>query len=1499
MQKKKKERTIFHKTVNGVILFALGAIFLITLLFGFSQTKTFREYLRESIIENVNSSIDGRLSIENIEGSIFTSLKLINVTLESNYDTVLNTDKIVMHFSPLHLLLKKLYFRKVSVNNLFFNYREIEKGTWNLNSLAKAETNDTVAIGPEVKIAEPEESTFPFTIQINSLSLANLNFSLQSYENLYSKDIYSKADFNNIQVLNLNLEARTFADFSSKDIQFVLNNLSFDSNIKLLDHVHLSGAFHLTDEMTSINKLNLETSHTNLKVDTKIDGLNLFEKVEYENFENYPVELYVKAEPFLFEDMSSLLESTSLLRGKVNFELEAEGNYGDLIITNLIANYENTELIGEGTLKNLQHPDDLFIKFRFNNSRVQYDDIIQLLPDLELPDFEDLELSRFDLSFEGSPLNFSADLDADVSEGSLSLQAELDLASVIPLYNIRFKTDNLNLENIISINSAINSEGRLVGSGFDPSDLNSNLNFIAHKSSINGYDLDSLNLQLTSESKNIELDFSGIINDARSEVAGNLDLQDINSPVYNLTGNVRQLDISKFTDESKDLSFLNFTFTSEGENFSLDDINGDFTLEFDESTYSDKYFDHASVELQLAKNQNHREINLRSNLIDFNIEGEFSLEDAISVISYQSETIGEIMSSKVDELNPVINSEEPDTDIIISVNNDIVSKKLAFNYDFEFKSFDLIAALMGEDDFGIKGGGSGFVNNDSSNFSVNMDLEFDHFYTLRNNEILYLSNLESNINFSRDNRINAFDNLFGALSISSDRIIAGSKVKNFNADFIFNDSRLFYNVDTEIDTFLTSSFDGSILLSPGMQRVIINSALLNYKDVQWKNKQQALIDFSPDSLEFVDFKLYNDSTTISITGLFTSIGENDLNFSIDNIPGDLLSYYLFDDKNRGIESTGNITSSLTGTIQDPKLVFDFTVSEIKLNNTVLGNFLLSGSYFRDNLDLSIKFIERKSDINEPQFLVTGNFPVTLFPDEGNSFIDSSRSLTVLLQADEFDIASFGSLIPMISKQQGYLNGNVNLNGTIDDLNYDGSLSLSKTKFLSLLNNLEYKVAASLTFNGKDITVDSVKIANLIGSRLNGELVGNGKIKLDGFLLNEIDMNVSGGLGVLGNRSKSVSPAIYGNLFVQAKDKWNFTYKQNKSKFTGTFLLREADLTFSPLQNSYTSSDIIYTFKIDSSKLDKEEIKFAKLVNSKSSVKGNKSLQKFFNFDYSINVEIENEAKIEFILSPSFNQKLIVLADGNMRYESLGEDLRAQGQFNLLEGSKLEFFKVLDAEGYIRFETSISDPFLNIIATYTTDYYTTVDSPPTPVAVKMKINGSFSELGKNLTASKDNILVYVGSKNISDNIPDYRYSEVDALSFILIGSPANDLSKDKGAFSGFAQELSDSFLGSALTSLVNSRVGDAINDIKLSTTGQETRLSVSGKIENVRYSVSSALNDKDQNTNLFKNINKANIRIEYLFSPKFLIRMERKNSITDFSGTEDNIYELGLKYLIVF
>ena len=112
-EKKVRKRTLLQKIVNVFLYTGIILLIFILIFLGFSQTSTFREYLRTTVCNLANKELNGHLSIGRIDGTIFSSLVLRNTVVSMGQDTLLNAGIIEVKASPLQIFLKKIYIRKI------------------------------------------------------------------------------------------------------------------------------------------------------------------------------------------------------------------------------------------------------------------------------------------------------------------------------------------------------------------------------------------------------------------------------------------------------------------------------------------------------------------------------------------------------------------------------------------------------------------------------------------------------------------------------------------------------------------------------------------------------------------------------------------------------------------------------------------------------------------------------------------------------------------------------------------------------------------------------------------------------------------------------------------------------------------------------------------------------------------------------------------------------------------------------------------------------------------------------------------------------------------------------------------------------------------------------------------------------------------------------------------------------------------------------------------
>ena len=171
-----KGQRILRYGVNIFVYFFVSIFMLIMIFVGISQTQIFKNFLRDKIVEIVNKEIHGKLSIEKIEGTIFTSLKITDAILTSaQNDTVIQAGNIELKTSPLKLLFKDIFVRKFELSDAKVKLVEENDGQLNLLKIfPSSETNDTTT------------SEFPFSIEVADFQMNHVDFSFQKYDKIGS-----------------------------------------------------------------------------------------------------------------------------------------------------------------------------------------------------------------------------------------------------------------------------------------------------------------------------------------------------------------------------------------------------------------------------------------------------------------------------------------------------------------------------------------------------------------------------------------------------------------------------------------------------------------------------------------------------------------------------------------------------------------------------------------------------------------------------------------------------------------------------------------------------------------------------------------------------------------------------------------------------------------------------------------------------------------------------------------------------------------------------------------------------------------------------------------------------------------------------------------------------------------------------------------------------------------------------------------------------------------
>ena len=1487
-KKVKKKRTLLQRIVNIFLYTGIAIFILFVIAFGFSQTSTFRSYLKDLVIAQADSAMNGNLHISKIEGTIFTSLILKNAVVNMGKDTLLNAGTISIKTSPLHLLLKRIYVRQFEIRNASVSLIKDKSGEFNISRLF-----------PPSKSTDTIKSTFPFTIEVAKLQLNNVNFSMQNYDKDGSKQKYDSLNMDDFRLQNIDLTLSAFADINENIFGIGIDNLNTLTNIKNFFVNNLSGNFSVNEEGIKINDFKVETNRSSFLINSSISKFSPFDSTS--DFNTADINLNLDADSVNFADLTAFVPSTNILKGRVGAKVKTSGSLHKLNIDELEIKYDSTMLMAKGDIRNLDHPADMIIRTSFYNSYANQNDVNKLLPSIKVPVFPALGLLKFDtLIYNGKPLDFNSTVYLKTEKGDIAVNAGLNLSNPVIQYDVSFKTINFDASPFTGFNTNLNSHGNIKGKGVSPKDLSANVNYVADGSTFNGSPLDILRLKVSAKSKDIKYRFRAASDNMNTTMTGNFDFTDSN-PSYKLNGRVKDLNVAKITMDTSLTTSLNFSITAEGNNFDLNKLNLFLNLKLYNSYVNNIHIDSTRAIVDLRSNdKGHRIINIISDLADITLDGSFSINQAVNLLSAEADFLSYSVKNKINEFLPSPNN--------IQTENKFINKNLFapvdtssdIQYLIDLKNFELISLLMGSNQLEVDGELSGEIKNNKDSVQLSLKSRLDYVKFWDKEEVFFLSHLNLNFNLKNAFNANSLHDVYANLNLKTDRVFTGKDIKNllFSLDLSGNNAKLYLTAGLENNT--EAKISGDLDFNGNKINLSLDTLGLKYNKFSLLNNGIIDLAYSGDTLEVNNLFLKRENGTgeIAVNGILSQGGNQKLKVQLKNFRGKDLSQNLLE-LNPGNTLLGsiNLNADIEGDLENPLLNVDADIDSVTYKSKSLGALKSYFNYKDKSLSVDLRFIDSITNNKKPQLLVTGSVPLDLgIKNNVNWEVTEKNSKTINLKliADNFNLAPFGNVIPNVRELRGILVGKLNITGTFDNIDPEGSIILKNAAFIADANNLEYNAGIKINVDKNELTLDSLLIENSKNTEYGGKMTGTGKATLDNLDIVSSKFNINGSLKVLSLASKSVSPTVYGDLVVASNGNIEFTMDKNEAFIKAPINITHADLIFPQAQGGYQSNlqDYIYRYAQNGSNKDGKSIDFESLVKIAQEQSNNKANNNSegFNFNYLIDVNVEKEVKIVFILSKELDQKLTATLSGNFKYEKNGSKTSAQGELNLLEGSKLQFFKTLSAEGSVKFQNQLDNPYLDIVATYT-GYYADSTSQEEKVAVKISIQGPLKELNKNFIQEKNNIAVYVGQSAIDNNEPTPGLDASDAIYFIIRGEFLNPKYKTASGSSDLAT-TSLPLAGSLLGNFLNAYFGDYVRTVQIRQVRGQTRISLTGKVQEFRYTIGGS-------TDVFQDLNQANVMIEYPIFKSLLVRLERKEALHQTGLQNDMINELGLKYKFEF
>lgn len=330
------------------------------------------------------------------------------------------------------------------------------------------------------------------------------------------------------------------------------------------------------------------------------------------------------------------LEGTARVDGLVDFDLKTiysrdlhirYGAYTDLHVRTRLTDYST---------------EDLLMDFRLLESSVDFEEVLQLMPGIELPPWlAKFERGRVAGRFLGGPKDFVVDAQVKSSKGNVNGNLHLELLKGgLTAYEGRLVTENLNLdalgitEDVQSGN--LNFDGYVKGKGGKFGEMQTEVSGKIRNSELMGYKIDLI------QTKDVKIDSFKIdgaveLKDAQGNASARIELYlpKGGGHRYNVFGDVENLDLDHYGlvpgDSILLTSILNFRLTGD----SIENYEG--KLRFFEINMRRQGAD--SLKLRNVRltskflEAGRRLVKLKSSLADMDMEGQFRFSEAIKVAS--------------------------------------------------------------------------------------------------------------------------------------------------------------------------------------------------------------------------------------------------------------------------------------------------------------------------------------------------------------------------------------------------------------------------------------------------------------------------------------------------------------------------------------------------------------------------------------------------------------------------------------------------------------------------------------------------------------------------------------------------------------------------------------------------------------------------------------------------------------------------------------------------
>ncbi len=1433
--------------LGGILLFVLIAII------GYTQTRSFKTFLRNTILQESLKVLNGELQLGVIDGNLVTGFLVHDVSVKSDTTTFFSAERIELKYD-----LFGFFFKRVAISHALFvkpyiHLYRTQEGIWNVARLIKPTPADTApfAWNINIKRVELRDADVLYT---DSLLLQQR----QTGERELPPD--SVIDYARVRLQAFSL----VASMHIVDGLFAgtIRDLQFTSQTPAFSLTHASGNFLLTKSDVSARDVRLETPFSHIRLDAGLRGVDIRRVTSLEELKMKSVDLTLSADNLNTKELKQFLyPSVDFLDREIKLRLTVKGLFSDLTVEQLSIQLPHSMMQLHGQLRNLHHPGDLEMSVEAIDNFITPHDLLDCLPGLNLTDLTFLGPVKYSLTYEGKPLDFKAHVIANTEAGDIDVNGSLTIKPENPLYAGIITVQSLALGTILrdeEVSSNLNGKIHVDGTGFDPLTMTALAKVEMDSSSINGLPLQHSVFVFDIADGLLRSHAGASLGSGNYEISNQVKFFRNDSANYRITGRIRSLDLAELLKEKQYQSELSFDLTAAGA------IGAEARSDTAEIHFARSVFGVETFESGVAKTIYHvqdrtkRSLQVRSTAADLDVEGSFTPASFIAAWDNSYRLVTEAVAYRFRSLDSLrsfdsLSAKKPEFQP-----STIVSGVGPLDVQFHLHVKDLrpVGAFI---HVPLSGTGvvDGGVIGDSADMQLTGDATLEQFGLRSEKDSVSADTASFKYFFGGI----CHQTMFETFSASVDMELQNFK---FNS-LLFNQVSSLLQVESDSSDLQCSAFIDSTARIDIEGTSHMRAGLMEFTFPELKTEVGQYVAENMDTVRFVlghdgfylqSLGMAHENEEAVLTGYFSPTGISDLNVSVKGFLLSNLKQVLHRGPYARVRTQFggmvDATAIFRGSFDHPNLSVDLRAEGVRAEDStqnkykVLGTIESRFSYFEHMLNILVKFVGQGQDPQaSPDLLLSGSLPYEfVLAREIPHRLEGEVDLT--LKSTGMNLEFFDPFIPEISNLSGVMTCDMRMKGPIETPRYEGLMSIRNAGLVFDPLNIRYILNGNLVPAGDRIQLEEFTVRNDPQEPLHvGTMKVSGTFTLLGLQLERFDLLAQGDLKVMSEGKRIAGQKLYGNLFA-ATGPNGLLWQGDLSSSTvrGDIYVKDAALTLPPEREAelMRASVVNVTFKNDTSETivsSSEQANRKKLKDTVrvASVAEHSSFLDGINYD--VGIETQGPTQLWFVFNTQTSEVLYADLQGRLYFNRIPGMSRLTGQVDVTNRSYYNFIKKFEATGKLLFTGNELNPELDISGTYqgthtadTTNQVagSTSVAKDEQVLVTLQISG---------TRNEPKTRISLQTKTSSEK--DWKKwekgdEEANAISFIIAGQFRDELTDQQrmgliGTNLGFA--LASSMLTGPLSEAARKATYGVVQSVDMlyygGQFGQAADLRVTGQV----------------------------------------------------------------------